>query len=300
MKRLLSKIFLFLFLQMSIYLVVVSFPTLRHSFANNTTESDLLMMPKGTSWDILLMGTSHAKIFSRNGNDDRVRKILGKDFFNLAKGGGHGGIFPESLLLSRFYRERNHADTVVYLVDPWVFYSRQWNEQNYFLEDEPFDIRFYFAALWGGAERSVLINGFQSKLFSHWLFLEPASREPKTDKLLSINDRQIAQDKKDYYLDGLNQENFLHYAMLFQQLVALAEKNHSHVVLIFPTTLWQETPGKNQVLAFLQELQKTHPNIEVHDFSHVITDPQYYYDTNHLNSLGVTLFTERYLLPVLK
>ncbi len=298
MKRLLLKIFLFFFLQVCIYLAVVSFPTMRYSFTNDTTESDLLAMPKGTSWDIILMGTSHAKIFSRNGNYDRVDQILSKRIFNLAKGGGHGGIFPEQLMLSRFYADGNHADTVVYLVDPWVFYSRQWNEENYFLEDEPFDIRLYFVALWNGVGRSVLINGFQTKLFHRWLLLEPASREPKTDKLLSVNDTQIAQDKKDYYLNGLNQETFLHYTMLFKQLVTLAEENNSRVILIFPTTLWQETPGKNQVLTFFQELQKKHPSVEVHDFSHVITDPQYYYDTNHLNSLGVEYFTRAYLLPL--
>lgn len=164
MRSFLLKVIAFLAVNFLVYMAVVSIPQIRYSFPNNATESNLLSMTKNTGYDLLFMGTSHARIFSRSKNDEIVEKILSKKMFNISKGGGHGGIFPEYLFLSRFYEEKNSAKDILYFIDPWTFYSSQWNEKNYFLEDEPVDFPFMTNAIKEGVNRSVIINYLQSKL----------------------------------------------------------------------------------------------------------------------------------------
>lgn len=299
MKQITIKVSLFIAINLLIYSLIVSIPRIRYSFEHYTSESNLLAEPHNETYDLLLLGTSHPRIFARNGNHERVEHILSRHIANISKGGGHGGVFPELLFLSRFYENGNHARTALYFIDPWVFYSREWNEGNYFLGEEPFDLRLFAKAIKAGADRSTVIDYVQSKLGRRWILLTPATRELNVDRVPSVAAMATACQKEiqNSYMNGLDHESFVRYTNMLEETVTLAEQQHTRVTFLFPTSLCENVPGKNQVMRFLEELKQRH-HIEIHDFSKAMDEPQYFYDYNHLNSAGVEFFTEKYLLPI--
>src|ERR1700722_17014534 len=74
----------------------------RNTFTNENCDSDLLFMPTGQEFDLLMLGASHAREFSLNGNHPHIQEILGKRVINLARG-NCAGVVPMEIYLSRFY-----------------------------------------------------------------------------------------------------------------------------------------------------------------------------------------------------
>ncbi len=301
MRRLLFQTLLFLAINIPLYFLVASIPPLRYDFTNDTTKSVLLAMTKDAHYDLLVMGTSHARLFSNDGTHKRLEEALGLSLFNIGKDGGHGGVLPEFLFLSRFYEKGNSADTLLYLVDPWVFFSPQWNENAHFLEWEPADVPFLVRAVQEGASRIPIINNLQYKLDPVWLKSEPLPPTPRTVKVptLAAGAEQCAHDIPNSYQEGLNRENFTRYSALFERTIDLAEAHGvKRIVFVVPTTICPSIPGKAMMIDFLSDLKTRHPKVELYDLSRTMNDPAYFYDYNHLNFDGMEIFTREYLVPL--
>ena len=117
----------------SMIFTISSIPFWRYDFKNGETEANLPIIKSNQHYDIVFLGTSHGRTLSRFGNHDRVEKILSKKIINLSTGGGRG-IYSSQIYLDYFFKRGNTTDTIVYFIDPWVFYSNKWNEENDLLQ----------------------------------------------------------------------------------------------------------------------------------------------------------------------
>lgn len=90
MKKLLLKSVLLCLLSsiaIGLFLPYLSNKVERKGFSNHETESNLFFINDNENFDLLLLGISHARNFSRHKNHQRVEKILDKKFINLGQGG---------------------------------------------------------------------------------------------------------------------------------------------------------------------------------------------------------------------
>jgi hypothetical protein len=143
------KLFTFVGLNLCIMTILLFSFSGRHRdmhLSYEESESNLLTYGENEHYPVVFLGTSRGRVFSRDGNHEMIERILNRKVANLSKGGG-GGLMPAEVHLSFFLNQGNTIDHVIYLVDPFIFYSSINNENNdFFLKDEPFEL-FIFMKL---------------------------------------------------------------------------------------------------------------------------------------------------------
>lgn len=90
MKHSLFKILIFIGLNallLVMALLLVHWIEPKYERTNTTTEATFSAIPKNHKYDFAIMGTSHAREFSRSANHEMVEQLTGKTFFNLSKKG---------------------------------------------------------------------------------------------------------------------------------------------------------------------------------------------------------------------
>jgi hypothetical protein len=267
-----------------------------HRYQNWETESSLFVIPKHTAYDVVILGSSHGRIFSSSKNHLRVENILNKKILNISKQAG--GLLPEKLFLHYFYWRNNTTPNIIFFIDPAFFYSDRWNEKNFFLEDEPLRLPFLLQAWRNGVNQDILINYVRSKFSIYWM----TSRTPKSgdSNLHALEYRDpaaVTKRLKFLYFDGLKEESFDHYTAILRDLVVEAASHHTKITFIFPTTLLGDLPGTPEVKAALAEIKKDYP-LDFYDYSNAITDVELFNDHDHLNTAGVVEFSKKYLKPL--
>ncbi len=266
----------------------------------NSDISVLHEIRENRSYDTLLMGTSHARMLGISGHKKDVQDILGKKILLLANNGS--GILPQKLYLEIFYEDYNKADTIVYFIDPWVFYSKDWNENNYYITDEVF--RFdYLTKIIANKFSGSVVKEYLRKKLSYKLFIYPIPRS--IVHLDSINDKDYSGLKefqkervKLWYPQGTDKQNFERYSHELEKIIILAKKNNTKVVFILPPSLLSELPGQKEVTSYMNTLTKKY-GVSFHDYSKTVTDRSMYLNADHLNKKGALYFTKEYLLKIL-
>jgi hypothetical protein len=272
----------------------------RHKLNNWNTESNGLIMPCNSTVDLVILGTSRARTFSRFANHERTEKILHRKVLNIARGGG-AGVVPMAMELKWFYDRHNHAKTILYFIDPWVLYSHTWNEHNYianpcFFKEEPFSFDYAFRVYANSGELG-LTKYLRAKLKSEWLSYAPLTETYDNSRLYGPTAEGAAKRISCLYDEKLQEANFTRYSKKLSEIVALAEADNARLIFALPPTLLNE-PGQERLTNFLRDLQKTH-RVEFHDFSKSITDPQFFADYDHLNTKGIVKILNEQILPSL-
>ena len=292
------------FVLINILLIWLSFNILHYyetinPYDNWNTESDGLIVPQKKYFNLLLLGSSHARIFARDENLRRVDSILDKSSLDIAKGGGGGGIVSNLIMLKYFYSQRNRTAQIIYFIDAWPFFSRKWNEDNYFLTNEPIRYQLFKECLHYHISRDVLLNYFKSKYTIDWLEQKPETREINNDVLKDVSREAIQKRLASLYIEPFDEQIFNHYAALLEEVVKLAQSHHSKITFIFPATLLDDNRGKEKVVKLLSDFKAKY-GVDFYDYSNAIQDPKLYYDHDHLNTKGVLYFTDKYLKPIVK
>jgi hypothetical protein len=298
MQTFIAKILLLGLIVIFCGLLVSYVPDLRHDFKNNETESNLFVTPSNEHYGMVLLGTSHGRIFSRSGNHARVEEILGKKVLNLSTGGGRG-VYSTELYLDYFYKRDNTADTIVYLIDPFVLYSNKWNEENDLFSMEPLRFDFLQLILKRKVNLPTVLNYLKTKLSWEWVMRGPSDDAEQKGALTAADPEAVKKRVESLYPDGRNEETFARYRAILESIAATAKDRNTRLIFVIPSTLLGNLPGEDELKKALADLQKTH-NIEWHDFSNAITDPRLYYDHDHLNTEGIVTFAEQFLVPTLK
>lgn len=272
----------------------------RSNFANHQTESNLLHLKSGQHHDLLLMGISHARNFSRHGNHQRLEKILNSSIVNIGQGNGACGAREQLFYLEYFYSQDNHADQILYVLSPPIMFLQSLSLATNSFDNESFDLKFLYKYLQFSSENKTarIMSYLQSKLSIHWLLMKPNSKESE-DQILDHIDYQEIEDGQDLaYGKTLSMEQFYKNVQTIKQTIELAKSHNSKLIFVIPPAVFGQWRGHNEVLEFGRELALD-KNVSFYDFSNAILDTHYYYDHHHLNTTGVEFFAEKYLRSII-
>ncbi len=306
MKKFISNIIiylsLFLFISIS-FLHIASYIVENRDFKNYETESNTLIMSSEKEFDIVFLGISHARNFSRHKNHLRVENILNKKIINLGQGSGACGVSEQLFYLDYFYSLKNNSKTLIYILSPPLLFSETLPIASNTFDKEIFDINFlsrYISFPEGEKKAERIAKYIQTKFRPSWLSHKPYSLEAKTDSLIEIDSAAVAKGLKEAYKGGLKLERFDKSCKTIIKTIDLAISNKTNVILIIPPALFGKWNGHNETLEFGKEMEKKYPDkVKIYDFSETVLEPNYYYDHHHLNTKGVVYFTKNYLKKTL-
>lgn len=268
----------------------------RH-FRNSDTESSLLPMPSGQAVDLVFLGSSHGRNFSRFSNHGRVERLLGKTVVNLSRGNG-AGVVPMKAYLEAFYDQGNRCQELVWFIDPWVFYSENWNEKYADYDCEPFSFTFATRLIGNGASASAVYRYLRSKFSAEWLTASPRC-DARCDRRVPQRDETAVHRRiENLYHAGLEKATFERYAAVVEQVVELAQRHDARVTFMLSPTLLGDEPGRGRLMALLRDLQ-TKYGANFHDLTVAVQSPELFEDHDHLNTAGVERFVLEYLNPLL-
>jgi hypothetical protein len=257
-------------------------------------------------YDYLILGASHAAALGYQDMTARLEEMTGASIINLSVVGGGVRV---SRLVFDYFLARHQASTLVYVVDSFTFYSKQWNEER--LQDArlflraPFDPSLAALLLGDPVTRWVgfdYLTGF-SKINNRDRFAADVTPEESTRFNRTYRPvRQIDEQRLEYlYPKTIDAAAFDGYLAQFESLIQLAQTRKMRVIVVkppIPERITRQIPGEDRFDARLKQLLERH-GVELHDFTHVGNDEKLFYDTDHLNRDGVLNFFEHSLKPVL-
>jgi len=278
-----------------VVLVLIKLTEPSYIKTDETTEASFSAIPTNKQFDLVILGTSHAREFTRSGNKTSVETILNTKLWNLSKGFGHGGLVSSIAAWDLFKQRKNTTKRIIYFIDPWIFYYSKWNEENFFLENEPIKWDIFQNAFHNKASLSVLINYVKAKFKPSYFMTKKLTSSRNYKQLDSISNMKAEKQMKIYYPDSINEMTFDKYKELFKTFALDLQKQGIELILIIPPTLLNKEPGFDRVWNFLSTIQY----IKLYDHSQKVRDPKLYYDISHLNSTGIEYYTSHYLKAVL-
>jgi hypothetical protein len=257
-------------------------------------------------YDYLILGASHAAALGYQDMTARLEQMTGASIINLSVVGGGVRV---SRLVFDYFLTAHQASALVYVVDSFAFYSRQWNEER--LQDTrlflraPFDTGLAWLLLGEPATRAMAfdyLTGF-SKINNRDRFAADVTPEESTRFNRAYRPvRQIDEQRLEYlYPKTIDAGAFDSYLSQFESLIQLAQSHDMRVIVIkppIPERVARQIPAEDRFDARLQDILERH-GVEFHDFTHVGNDEKLFYDTDHLNREGVLNFFEHSLAPVL-
>ena len=272
----------------------------RHTFANHNTESNLLLIKENQNYDLLFMGISHARNFSRHQNHQRIEQLLNQKIINLGQGNGTCGANEQLFYLDYFYFKGNQSKQLVYFISPPLFFSNALALSTNTFDQEPFLWEFFLRYWTFPTEHREerLVSYLQSKYNPRWLLHRPFSLEQMDELMVGIDSAVVQAGFLQAYGAALNMERFAQSAQQFEATVKLALAHQTEVILVIPPASFGKWDGHQEVAGFAQELAKS-DKVHFYDFSETVLAPQHYYDHHHLNTDGVVFFTENFLKPAL-
>jgi hypothetical protein len=259
--------------------------------------------------DWVVLGTSHAMPLDFGDTGRQLQRRTGLQFVNLATTGA--GPLYNRFALEQFLRE-HRTRNVLFVVDSFAFYSRAWNEDRFedakLLARTPFD-RDTAGALWryvrteGVSPRAWLdyVTGF-SKINNRDRFKPDAwEGESQFDRTWRPSTSAVDKRMKYLYPDGTSADALARYVGELSKLIAVATQSGAQVVAVKMPTPPQYHTRLPEEAAFDAGLSAAlaRAGVPYRDFSRALPQPQFYFDSDHLNRAGVSEFVARQLLPLL-
>ncbi len=263
------------------------------------TDYDVFTIPNNQTYQFVILGTSHGQNFTRFSNQNIVEKILGEHFFNLSQ--PNAGPLIEKIYLQYFLNKENRTNTVIYFIDPQVFYTDLDNE-NYNVRPLYGEVEFPFELLLiqNHVTFATQLSYFKTYMSLKWFVKNPRPNLPDTN--IYIPKAAFEKERLSMlYPTVLQEKTFNHYRQTLNDLVLLCHEHHMKLVFIISPTLIKNYPGMSQLKLLLGDY-KEKQGIPYYDYSHAVTDTHLYSNIDHLNTAGITVFTQKYLkqLPKIK
>lgn len=263
-----------------------------------------------STFDWVILGASHAMPFDFADFNTFMEGETGLRILNLATPGT--GVLYNRFVLEHFLEDHRTAG-VLYVVDSFAFYSRTWNEERFadakLLRRTPFRFpvarRLLDYSLRKGVDPLAVldyVSGF-SKINNRerlqqdiW---EGEAQFERVHRPSSVSDRKRIEYL--YPSPGGEPAVFERYGHKFAALMDSALQQGIRVVVIktpvparFHRLLPNEAAFDEAVSRLLAERK-----VPFHDFSLTMNEPRFFFDTDHLNRVGLTHFFTKYLKPIL-
>ena len=327
MKKFILRIFLF------ILTIIVTYNLIIYLLYGKSFLTSSCTSPKNEKYDFVLMGTSHTQVFYKY----IVEKIISIKMKNLSTGAA--GIIPEKIILICFFKANNKTKQIVYLLDPWILYSRRWNEDNYILQQEGIEYSYFLKLLENNIDKKVVFNYFRDKLIDNFndfirksltpkditptpvpnqnlsLIKKPETLEndhgveeqTKRDMIMAQNtpEEQLAIDKAGdkLRLDVLYNEglNNKNFSKYSKHLeqVILLVKKHNARIVFIIPPTLMGKMPGSENVMKLLSRYKQDYGTNYYDLSLIMQDLIFYWDREHLTEKGVEYFTQNYLKRIL-
>lgn len=301
MRKLLIKTGIFILLNAAIGTVLLSYIHYRdlHLKENyGQSESVLITMPENQNFGLLVMGSSHGRMFSRHEMHDSLEQIIQLHVCNISK--WSAGVVPEKVFLDYFYSRGNHAETAVYFIDPFALYSPDWNENLYVLNDEPFRYGFAWHVVTGPFNGDVSYNYVKSKFTDEWKNTEANTLPDISGKLDSISHEAIRMQLAAWFRSGVKQENLDRYFEHFCKIIGeLKDAGVKKIIVIIPPSLMGHFEGIDP-LSEKMKVFRHDSSVFFRNYNDWSKDPALFYDHSHLNATGAVKFMKEVLKDLIR
>ena len=256
-------------------------------------------------YDFVILGASHAMPLGFADMNRRLEEAAGATVINLSTEGA--GILPNRLLLD-YFLTRHAAGEVIFILDSFAFYSPQWNEDRLdaaMLQRAPLDpalVATLWRHDWARGAIPAYVSGF-AKINNGDRFAAdiPEAEATKFDRTY----RPIAQIDRQrigfLYPEAIDPAAFERYLGAFDSLIRYVREQGMEMLVIKPPTppryrdrLPDEAAFDDAVGAVMERAE-----VDYYDLSEAMTDDPFFYDTDHLNRDGVTMFIDDHLGPLL-
>ncbi len=257
-------------------------------------------------YDHVILGASHAAALDYQDMTPTLERMAGAHVMNLSTVGG--GVTVNRIVLE-YFLERRQAGHLVYVVDSFAFYSRQWNEDRVkdakLFARAPFDAALARVLFRHAGTRMVGLDyvlGF-SKInnrdrFAPDTHADEGTRFTRTYRPVA----QIDEQRFAYlYPSVIDPGVVAKYLAELEELLRFAASRGLRVTVIkppLPERVYDRLPDEAAFDARLREALARN-TVAFRDFSQVSNDPAFFYDTDHLNRTGVLAFFETHLVPLL-
>jgi hypothetical protein len=258
------------------------------------------------TYDFVMLGASHAMPFDFEDMNARLERLSGARILNLSMTGS--GISPNRLLFDYFSQARGTRQ-VVYVLDSFIFYSAEWNEQR--LQDSqlyaraPLDPALGRLLLADPATRTAGVSylaGFPKinnpSRFAPDVSEDEAIRFGRVYRPLAQFDQQRLSF---LYPAQADTAVFERYFAQFEDLARELRARGIRLLIVKPPIpdRWHRLlPGEQAFDERVAAVAARHQAV-FHDLSGVSNDEAFFYNADHLNRTGVLDFFERSFGPLL-
>ncbi|MHB1102864.1 MAG: hypothetical protein ACYC0C_08840 [Devosia sp.] len=262
------------------------------------------------TYDWVILGASHAMPFDFDDTEQQIEAMTGLSLINFATQGA--GPLYNRFVLEEFF-EQHSAKAVLYVVDSFGFRSSLWNEDRLadakLLRGTPLDLSIAarlgsYVAIKGADWRALLdyLTGF-SKLNNRDRF---AIDTWEGEVQFGRRYRPSAQAEDDriaylYPAESDDLDTLQRYLGELDELIGLAEANGAKVTLIkmpVPPRFYGKLPGEAEFDAALWARLEAR-GLRFEDYSLLLEESRFYFDSDHLGEAGVAAFLDRALKTVL-
>ncbi|SPH18802.1 hypothetical protein DEA8626_02347 [Defluviimonas aquaemixtae] len=273
------------------------------------TALQKLYAARGAPVDWVVLGASHALPLDYGGIPDQLHEDTGQTMIVLAEVGA-GPYYSDFVL--RQALEDLHPKRLLYVADSFAFRSARWNKERIadrkLLRNTPLRLSTLCTMLdlTISADLSARAVLDFATAFSK---INPPDRFPRDDWRGAENferrfrpSRHATAARIEYlYPEPPSEETQVRYFQVLEAMFARARSAGLSVTVVkmpvpraFRDALPDEATFDTALRARLAPL-----GIPIHDFSAILDDPVYYFDTDHLNREGVDRLYDEFLRPIL-
>lgn len=258
------------------------------------------------TYDFAILGASHAMPVGFEDYNERLERAVGGSIINLSVEGA--GVLPNRLMIDYFY-SRHAAGTVVFFLDSFAFYSRQWNEDRLdtaMFKRAPFDWRLVDTLMRYSWARNLILpyaTGF-TKINNQDRFA-PDLPDSEINKFETtyFDNPQLDRERIAYlYASQADKAAELRYLQAFAALIDLVHDRGGNFIVVKPATPPRYRDHLPEEAAFNETIARIlrAKHVAFYDLSAAVSDDRYFYDTDHLNRDGVTAFMKAGFVAALR
>jgi len=262
-----------------------------------------------SEFDWVVLGASHAMPLDFADFNAHMERETGRTILNLASP-GTGPLYNRFVF--EHFLETHHARNVLYVLDSFAFYSPAWNEDRFadakLLSRTPISWKVAWRmaqySLYEGVDpRAVLnyVSGF-AKINNRERFeLDIWDGEKQFDRVHRSSAAAVRSRIEYLYPAPPSAATGARYLAEFTALIDRAERAGARVHVIklpLPAQFRRRLPDEEQFDRKISELLASRA-LPFHDFTARFDEPQFYFDTDHLNRAGLLNFLESDLRELL-
>jgi hypothetical protein len=259
-------------------------------------------------YDFVILGASRAAALDYRDMNVRLEEMTGSRILNLSTLGG--GVTVNRFLLEYFFSRRD-ARAVVYVLDSFAFYAPDWNEQR--LTDTelylraPWDPRLAWQMLRDPAARPAAlsyISGFAKINNANRFQPDIAAAEGSAFDRTYRPVPQIDRQRIEYLYPSTIDPDALATSPYFAELDRIIESTRARGARFIvvrppvPERFLSMIPHEETFNRELDRVLARH-QVEVHDHTRINNDPEFFYDSDHLNQAGVLSWFDNHLAALL-